>query len=171
MTSAVSSDFEMLTGIEFVQLLAEGKAPRPPMSHVLPFTLMPPEHGTACIRATPEDRFLNLMRIVHGGWIMTMMDTVMGLAAHTTLAPGEAAPTHETSVKFVRPVTRATGELQICGRVLNRGRTLITLDGEMKDLHGRLYAHGSSTCAVVRLLRLTIDARNERPIESSQCRR
>jgi uncharacterized protein (TIGR00369 family) len=138
-----------LSGLEFVAGLANGSIPRPPMAETLPFTLLPPEEGRIRLLATPEPRFCNLTNTVHGGWIMTMLDTVMALAAQTTLAPGEACPSHETTAKFVRPILAGSGELQVIGHVISRGRTVITLEGRIEDAQGRLHAHGTSTCLVV----------------------
>lgn len=137
-----------LTGLGFVKLLAEGRLPRPPMAELLPFTLLPPEEGFVTLSALPEDRFLNTLRTVHGGWSMTMLDTAMALAAHTVLGPGEWCPTHETSVKFVRPILADSGELLIVGKVISRSRTVITLDGRIESADGKLQAHGTSTCMV-----------------------
>lgn len=143
-------DFANLSGLEFVAGLSDGSIPRPPMAETLPFTLLPPEDGKVILLATPEPRFGNLTYTVHGGWIMTMLDTAMALAAQTTLAPGEACPSHETTAKFVRPIFAETGELRVSGHVVSRGRTAITLEGRIEDAQGKLHAHGSSTCLVVR---------------------
>ena len=97
------SELAGCSGIELVARLADGSIRRPPMAETLPFTLLPPEEGKAGLLATPEPRFYNLTNTVHGGWIMTMLDTVMALAAQTTLSPGETCPSHETTAKFVRP--------------------------------------------------------------------
>ena len=99
--------------------------------------LMQPEHA-------------NNLGNVHGGWIMTMLDTAMALAAQTTLSPGETCPSHETSAKFVRPISIDSGAMHVIGRVVSRGRTVITLEGRIEDAEGRLHAHGTSTCLVVR---------------------
>ena len=95
------SELAGCSGLEFVARLADGSIRRPPMAETLPFTLLPPEKGKVRLLATPEPRFRNLTNTVHGGWIMTMLDTVMALAAQTTLSPGETCPSHETSAKFV----------------------------------------------------------------------
>lgn len=79
-----------------------------------------------------------------------MLDTVMSLAAQTTLAPGEICPSHETTTKFVRPISVDSGEMHVIGHVVSRGRTVITLEGRVKDAEGKLYAHGTSTCLIVR---------------------
>lgn len=138
-----------MNGLEIVSAMAEGRLRRPPMADLLPFVLLRPEQGHVTLVAIPEERFLNPMMTIHGGWIMTMLDTAMALAAQTLLAPGQACPTHETSVKFVRPVLTSTGEVKITGRLVSQGRTVVTLEGQVEDDKGRLYAHGTSTCLVV----------------------
>jgi len=137
------------SGLELVARLAGGSIRRPPMAETLPFTLLPPEEGKVRFLATPEPRFCNLTNTIHGGWIMTMLDTVMALAAQTTLSPGETCPSHETTAKFVRPIFSDSGEMHVIGHVVSRGRTVITLEGRIEDAEGRLHAHGTSTCLVV----------------------
>jgi uncharacterized protein (TIGR00369 family) len=141
---AGSSGFELVAG------LADGSIRRPSMAETLPFTLLAPEEGKVELMATPELRFCNLTNPVHGGWIMTMLDTAMSLAAQTTLSPGEICPSHETTAKFVRPVFADSGEMRVVGRVVSRSRTVITLEGRIEDSQGKLHAHGTSTCLIVR---------------------
>lgn len=138
------------SGFQLVAALANGSIPLPSMAKTLPFTLLPPSaEGEIRLRAKPEPRFCNPLNTMHGGWIMTMLDTAMALAAMTTLLRGETCPTHETSAKFVRPIRVDSGEMQIIGRVISRGRTVITLEGRVEDSQGRPHAHGTSTCLIV----------------------
>jgi uncharacterized protein (TIGR00369 family) len=143
------SELAGCSGLELVARLADGSIRRPPMAETLPFTLLPPEEGKVGLLATPEPRICNLTNTVHGGWIMTMLDTVMALAAQTTLSPGETCPSHETTAKFVRPIYIDSGVMHVIGHVVSRGRTVITLEGRVEDAEGRLHAHGTSTCLVV----------------------
>ncbi len=138
-----------LSGFELVAGMADGSVTKPSMAETLPFALLPPEKGMVRLLATPEPRFLNPTNTIHGGWIMTMLDSAMALAAMTTLAPGETCPSHETTAKFVRPVTVDSGVMHIIGQVVSRGRTVITLEGRAEDAAGRLHAHGTSTCLIV----------------------
>jgi uncharacterized protein (TIGR00369 family) len=139
-----------LSGLEVVRGLSEGRITRPPMASTLPFVLHPPSEGLVEMTAHPEPRFANLEMTAHGGWIMTMLDTAMALAALTTLPPGEICPSHETSAKFVRPIPISATDLKISGRVLSRTRTVITADGEIRDTTGKLLAHGTTTCLTIR---------------------
>jgi uncharacterized protein (TIGR00369 family) len=146
--NAHATTFAECSGLQFVAGLADGSIHRPAMAETLPITLLPPEEGKVRLTATPEARFYNLMNTIHGRWIMTMLDTAMSLAAQTTLSPGEAGPSHETTAKFVRPMSVASGAMHVIGHVISRGRTIITLEGRIEDAEGRLYAHGTSTCIV-----------------------
>jgi acyl-coenzyme A thioesterase PaaI-like protein len=78
------------SGLELVARLADGSIP--PMVETLPFTLLPPEEGKVGLLATPEPRFSTLTNTAHGGWMMTMLDTVMALAAQTMLSFRTPAP-------------------------------------------------------------------------------
>jgi uncharacterized protein (TIGR00369 family) len=147
--TASISELACCSGLELVARLADGSIRRPPMAETLPFTLLPPEEGKVSLLATPEPRFCNLTNTIHGGWIMTMLDTVMALAAQTTLSAGETCPSHETTAKFVRPILIDSGVMHVLGHVVSRGRTVITLEGRIEDANGRLHAHGTSTCLVV----------------------
>jgi acyl-coenzyme A thioesterase PaaI-like protein len=40
--------------------------------------------------------------------------------------------------------------MHVIGHVVSRGRTVITLEGRVEDADGRLHAHGTSTCLIVR---------------------
>jgi uncharacterized protein (TIGR00369 family) len=148
--TASIAEMSNCSGLELVVRLADGSIRRPPMAETLPFTLLQPEEGNVRLVATPEARFFNLTNTMHGGWIMTMLDTVMSLAAQTTLAPGETCPSHETTTKFVRPISVESGGMQIIGHVVSRGRTVITLEGRVEDAEGKLHAHGTSTCLIAR---------------------
>lgn len=143
------SELAGCSGLELVARLADGSIRRPPMAETLPFISLPPEEGKVGLLATPEPRFCNLTNTVHGGWIMTMLDTAMALAAQTTLSPGETCPSHETTAKFVRPISTDSGVMHVTSHVVSRGRTVITIQGRIEDAEGRLHAHGTSTCLVV----------------------
>jgi uncharacterized protein (TIGR00369 family) len=144
------SGTDLRDGLEVVTALSQGRVPAPPINDIIPFQLKPPVRGEVRLTATPEARFHNPMGIVHGGWLMALLDSAMGLAGLTTLAAGEICPTHETAVKFLRPVTVASGLILVTGRVLSRGRTIIALEGRAEGPDGVLHAHATSTCIILR---------------------
>jgi len=139
-----------LSGLEAMQLLISGGHAPPSIATTLGFALTEVEDGKAVFVGEPSDRVLNPLGIVHGGYALTLIDSCAGCAAHTTLPAGVGYTTVETKVNFVRAITPATGPIRAEGRVVARGRTIITAEGALTDARGRLLAHGTSTLLVLR---------------------
>lgn len=148
--AAVARELMKLNGLEAMRALIAGKYPPPSIAITLGFWLAEVEDGRALFIGEPSDRIMNPLGIVHGGWALTLIDSCCGCAAHTTLSPGVGYTTVETKVNFVRAILPATGQVRAEGRVVARGRTLITAEGTLTDSRGRLLAHGTSTLMVLR---------------------
>jgi uncharacterized protein (TIGR00369 family) len=142
-------DFAAMTGLESMRAIIAGRAPAPSIAQTLSFTLSDVEHGYALFEGEPNDRILNPLGIVHGGWALTLIDSAAGCAAHTTLPAGVAYTTLETKVNFVRPITPTSGRVRAEGRVLAQGRTIITAEAKLTDAQDKLLAHGTSTLLVI----------------------
>ena len=138
-----------MTGMEFVGAMGNKTLPMPPMAESLPVIPHSFELGIVEFRATSEDRFANPMHTTHGGCALSMIDTATAMAAYTTLKRGESLVTLDTSGKFIRPITPKLGELRIIGKVISRGRTIITIEGRIEDLNGKIYVYGNSTCQII----------------------
>ena len=137
-----------LDGLSFVRGLIDGTFPAPPITQTLGFTLIEAEHGRAVFSGTPQMRHYNPIGTVHGGFAMTLLDSALGCAVHSTLSKGETYTTLEIKVNLVRPLTKDTGLVRAEGRIIHRGRTLGTAEGDIKDASGKLYAHASTTCMI-----------------------
>jgi len=86
---------------------------------------------------------------VHGGWALTLIDTVTGVAGHTLLPAGVGYTTVETKANFTRPIKPDTGRIRAEGRVVSRGRQIMSAEGRVLDSAGRVLAHGTSTLMVL----------------------
>lgn len=148
--SADAEHLLSLSGLEAMKLLIAGGRAPPSIAVTLGFTLSEVDDGRAVFIGEPSDRILNPLGIVHGGWALTLIDSCTGCAARTTLPAGVGYTTVETKVNFVRAISPSTGPVRAEGRVLARGRTIITAEGALTDSRGRLLAHGSSTLMVLR---------------------
>jgi uncharacterized protein (TIGR00369 family) len=137
-----------LTGRETLQAMLEGKLPAPPISRTLNFILTEVGDGTCVFEGEPTAEFLNPLGGVHGGWALTILDSVTGCAAHTTLPPNVGYATLETKGNFARAISPATGRVRATGTVVSRGKQIITAEGRIFDAQGRLLAHGTSTLMV-----------------------
>jgi uncharacterized protein (TIGR00369 family) len=72
----------------------------------------------------------------------------MSCAVQTTLPKGEIYTTLEVKVNLVRAITKETGPVRATGRLIHRGRTTATAEGDMRDTKGNLLAHGTTTCVI-----------------------
>jgi uncharacterized protein (TIGR00369 family) len=135
-------------GLGFLQTMIAGKLPAPPITQTLGFTLVEVEHGRAVFAGTPAFAYYNPINVVHGGWAATLLDSALGCAVMSTLAKGEAYTTLEIKVNLVRAITEDTGRVTSEARILYRGRTIGTAEAYLRDEAGKLYAHGTTTCAI-----------------------
>jgi acyl-CoA thioesterase len=104
--------------------------------------------GTATVTALPEQKFDNAQGRTHGGFVATLIDTVMGYAVATKLPEGTGYGTIDLNVKFVRKIDVDTGLLTATATVLHAGRTMLTANARVVDAAGKLYAHGSGSFLV-----------------------
>jgi acyl-CoA thioesterase len=104
--------------------------------------------GTAKVTALPAPQFANQMGRMHGGYVATLIDTVLGCAVMSRLPDGTGYGTVDLNVKFVRKIDVETGPLTATAEVLHAGRTMLTAVASVADASGRLYAHGAGTFLV-----------------------
>jgi uncharacterized protein (TIGR00369 family) len=121
---------------------------RSAMAETMDMRLIALGDGTATFEAVPGPRFYNPQMRVHGGYAATLIDSAMGCAVQTKLAPDTGYGTIELKVNYVRKIDAATGRLLCTGTVLHAGRTMFTADAKLTDEAGKLYAHGSGTFLV-----------------------
>ena len=135
-------------GLTYLQGMASGKYPLPPVMHNGRYRVTKAEKGRVVVEGDPSTTFLNPMNVIHGGWIATVLDTAMACAAQSVCELGEGTTTIEFKVNCVRPVTEATGKVTTIGEVIQRGRRLSTTKATMTDQDGKVLAHGTETCMI-----------------------
>jgi uncharacterized protein (TIGR00369 family) len=139
------------SGIELLQDVFEGRLPRPPIALLMDFTGVEVSEGRAVFVGEPGEFVYNPIGSVHGGYAMTLLDSAMGCAIHSTLAAGEMYTTLEVKVNFIRRISVDTGRVRCEGVVLHRGDRIATAEGKLiAEQTGKLLAHGSTTCLVMR---------------------
>lgn len=137
-----------MTGLQVIQSLIDGKLPAPPIAQTLSFWLVEAGEGFAAFEADTGPHLLNPLGGVHGGWALTLIDSATGCAAHTLLPAGVGYASVETKANFTRPIRHDTGRVRAEGRVVSRGRQIMTAEARILDPEGRLLAHGTSTLMV-----------------------
>ncbi|MGE0565264.1 MAG: PaaI family thioesterase [Pseudolabrys sp.] len=135
-------------GIDFLKGIIGGTIPHPPIGKALNFHLIEVGDGRAVFESHPAFDYYNPIGTVHGGVAATLLDSALGCAIFTTLKKGDGWTTLELKLNFVRPVFKDTGPLRAEGRLIHRGRSIATSEGDLKDRDGRLYAHATTTCMI-----------------------
>jgi uncharacterized protein (TIGR00369 family) len=84
--------------------------------------------------------------VIQGGFLAAMLDDTLGSALVATLPPDQFAPTLDLHVQFLRPAR--PGRLHGHGRVVQRGRQICFLPGELTDARGGLVATATATARI-----------------------
>ena len=126
----------------------EGRAPMPSAAATLGFELLDidPDEGTIEVTFEASTSFLNPAGHIQGGFLAAMLDDTLGPALVATLASDQFAPTLDLHVQFVRPAT--PGRIIGRGRVVNQGRAIAFLAGELTDADGALLACATATASI-----------------------
>jgi uncharacterized protein (TIGR00369 family) len=142
-------DARTTTGLRMLQMILDGRLPAPSISSTLGFGLIEVSEGFAAFEGEPGEHLLNPMGTVHGGFLATLLDSAMGCAVMSSLPAGRGYTTVQLGVHMVRPVFAETATLRCEGRAIHVGRTTATAEGRVVgSSDGKVYAHGTTTCAV-----------------------
>ena len=137
-----------MSGLKFVQGLANGALPMNTIAQTLGYDVVEAESGRVAITLNPSGAHLNPWGTVHGGLTATLLDSCMGLAIQSMLEKGVGSTTLEFKISLLRTITLETGQIRAEGRALNCGRRVGMAEGRVTDAKGRLLAHGSTTCLI-----------------------
>lgn len=103
--------------------------------------------GRARGHVTIGDAHLNPNGVVHGAVLFALVDTAMGKAAMSVLPEGRFCASVDVQLRFIRPASE--GELVAEVEVLKQGRSVVHLEGRVRDGAGRLVATAAGTFAVI----------------------
>jgi uncharacterized protein (TIGR00369 family) len=139
-----------LDGISFLREILAGRIPPPPIAATLGFGLVSVEPGRAVFDLIPAEYHYNPIGSVHGGVYATLCDSACGCAVHSMLPAGAYYTSMDLSTRFIRPVTTSSGRLLCEGTVTHLGSRTALAEARLTDADGRLYAHATSSCLIVR---------------------
>jgi uncharacterized protein (TIGR00369 family) len=139
-----------LSGLEFFTAMTEGRVPPPPILNTIDLEGASFEEGRVEFSLVPKEFHYNPIGSVHGGVFATMLDSACGCAVHTKLPAGVFYTSLDLSVKFLRPVSIATGKITAVGTVVHLGRRTALAEARIVDTAGRIYATATSSCLIMR---------------------
>ena len=140
----------VLTGLQFLQKIIAGELPPPPISQTLDYSLLEAEEGRAVFGIRPAEIHYNPIGMVHGGVPCTLLDSAMACAIQTMLPLGVAYTTLELKVNIIKAIGKDTGLLRAEGKLIHAGRSTAVAEGRLTDEAGKLYAHATTTCMILR---------------------
>lgn len=104
--------------------------------------------GDVTVDLDAKEEHLNVGGIVHGGVLLSMLDSAMGGAVVTHLEEGEWTATESLTTNFMRP--GPLGKLTARGRVEKRGRLTAFVTGTLTDSAGTVIATATGVWAIRR---------------------
>jgi len=146
----VHQNLRSLSGVEFLEKVASGEFPPPPMAQLMNIRLSEVERGRIVFEGTPEEYHYNPLGVVHGGMTATLLDSALGCCVNSCLDAGDFYTTLELKVNYLRPITLDTGRVRAIATVVHIGRTTALVEGKVLDDADKIYAYASSTCLIRR---------------------
>lgn len=140
--------------LERLTLIQKGELPNPPMWETVPLRLVAIAPGRIEMEARADQRHINAIGSVHGGFVATVLDTVLGLAIYTSLGQHARHITVDLAVKLVKAVPLDT-PLIAASELVHISRSVGVSQAVLRSADGVIYAHGTTTCMIQRGLGAT----------------
>ncbi|MGE8561261.1 MAG: PaaI family thioesterase [Acinetobacter sp.] len=138
-----------MTGLQLLQAMCAGKVPAASISETMPMQPYEVTEGSIRFKVKADNRHLNPLGGVHGGFAATVLDSVTGCAVHSMLEAGVGYGTIDLNIKMCRPIPKDQ-QLLAVGTVINISKNLGISEGKIIDEDGKLYAHATATCMIIR---------------------
>ncbi|MCR8642364.1 PaaI family thioesterase [Paenibacillus sp. N1-5-1-14] len=104
------------------------------------------ESGIVKISLEAQPHHLNIIGIVHGGVLSSLLDNAMGLAV-ILARPDEKSVTANLNMHFVAPMS--AGKLLVTAEIVHQSRRSITTSGTVTDEQGKLGAMGTGSFRII----------------------
>ena len=148
-TAAVQTG-KTISGIEYLKALQSGELPPPPIAVLMGMWITEVSEGRVVFAAEPAEYHYNPLGTVHGGVMATLLDSALGCVVQSMLPAGISYTTVELKVNYLRPITVKTGTVYCEGKIIYVGGRIATAEGRLTVGEGKLYAHGTTTCLILR---------------------
>ena len=133
------------TGLELMRAIADGELPIPPISALMGFKTMDVDRGRAAISVDPAEYHYDPCGAAHGGLAATLLDSAMCCAIQAALPAHSFCRMLDINVRYVRPMSAATGTVSAAAEITHRGRSVATARGQVVDTRGTVYATATTT--------------------------
>jgi uncharacterized protein (TIGR00369 family) len=137
-----------MPGIDYLKAMIARELPPPPMARLMQFDLVDVAPGKVVFTCEPDASMYNPNGAIHGGLVCTVLDSVAGLALHSTLPAGKGYTSIEIKVNYLKAVRLNAGPLTATGTVVKSGSRVGFTEGVVTDASGAIVATATSTLLV-----------------------
>lgn len=137
-----------MAGIDYLKAMIAGELPPPPIASLMQFELVDAEPGKVVFTCALDGSVYNPNGAVHGGLVCTLLDSIAGLAVHSTLPAGKGYTSIEIKVNYLKGVRLDAGLLTATGTVVKAGSRVGFTEGVVTDASGAILATATSTLLV-----------------------
>jgi uncharacterized protein (TIGR00369 family) len=114
-----------------------------PYVGLLGFEFVRAGRGSAAFAVNVREELTRMGGIMHGGAVVSLLDTAAAFAVHTVIEPEARTVTVDLTVHFLRPA--AAGRIEAEARVLRQGRRVCILSVEARDDRAEIVATATMT--------------------------
>ena len=139
-----------LPGRDFLQAMADGRLPAPPMAELVGARLAFVGDGEVRFLLTPDESAYNALGVIHGGLLCTLLDFAAGAAVHSLLPAGAGLSSIEIKVSYLKSLRAGTGDIEVHGEALRLGRRVAFAEAHARNREGKLVGQATSSIAVLR---------------------
>ncbi len=139
-----------MSGLDYMRKVMSGEIESGPMLRLLKIRLTEVEPGRVVVTGETAEEHENGLRIAHGGFAATLLDTALGCAVNSVMPAGKVFTTLEMKINYTRAIVRGTGTLSCTASIVHAGGRTATSEGRVVDDAGNIYAHGTATFILFR---------------------
>lgn len=118
-----------------------------PIPKMLRMELLEVNEGTATVKTTVQKEWLNPLGIMHGGFLVMLMDEMMGLVGYTLNNP-QGYATINLTADFLRSV-REGDVITARGKVIRKGMQIIHAESVIENAKGDIVAKSTSNLVAI----------------------
>jgi len=137
-----------LSGVEHLRSVIAGELPPPPIAALFGFRIVSADFGAVTFVGEADESSYNPIGLVHGGFVCTLLDSVIGCAVQSTLPAAVGYTSIEIKVNYLRGLHAHSGELHARGWVTKPGRRVAFADGEVRNAQDKLIGTATGSCLV-----------------------
>jgi uncharacterized protein (TIGR00369 family) len=126
--------------------LASGKK-RQPYDVAMGFRIVTASPEGHVLEADVDARFANPTGVLHGGVIMGLADSAMGLTVTGLTPRGHWGTNTDLHIRFLRPVF--SGTIRAESRIVRKGRRVVVMECDVKGPDGKVAAKATSNFLIL----------------------